>query len=74
MNIPSMTAPIISIGKAVRASYSPPEKPKHTGVKISAGSKLLPPKPPGLTFPLERFTLNVPLRRNGPDRMPEKEE
>jgi hypothetical protein len=38
MNIPAITEPIMSIGKAVRASYSPPEKPKHAGVKIAAGS------------------------------------
>jgi len=42
MNIPSITAPIMLIGEGVRASYSPPEKPKHAGVKISAGSELLP--------------------------------
>jgi hypothetical protein len=38
MNIPTSTAQIMSIGTGIRASYSPPEKPKHAGVKISAGS------------------------------------
>jgi hypothetical protein len=38
MDIPTITEPIMPIGKGVRASYSPPEKPNHAGVKISAGS------------------------------------